>query len=131
MVDKDNFAFCGINCKECEMGNETFSKAAKDLHELVDKFELKKWYDKMPCDDNENFNFEEFEKGVKWMEKWTNCPTCKGGGGPPECKIRICCKENNREGCWVCNEVNTCDKLTWLEEAGLKDIRKKIKKLKD
>jgi hypothetical protein len=52
-------------------------------------------------------------------------------GGPPFCKIRKCCQKKGIEGCWKCEEFETCKKLDFLEpihkDAHIKNLRK-IKK---
>jgi len=56
---------------------------------------------------------------------------CRGGGGPPVCKIRACCQKKNIQGCWECEEFETCERLDFLrpihEDAHIKNLRK-IKK---
>jgi len=56
---------------------------------------------------------------------------CRGGGGNPYCKIRKCCQKKEIEGCWLCDELETCGKLNELEAnhgiAHIKNLRK-IKK---
>jgi hypothetical protein len=57
---------------------------------------------------------------------------CKGNGGPPFCKIRKCCQKKSIEGCWECNEFETCEKLDFLKslhgEAHIKNLRALKKK---
>ena len=56
---------------------------------------------------------------------------CKGDGGNPFCKIRKCCQKKECEGCWECEEFETCEKLDFLNsihgDAHIKNL-KKIKK---
>jgi len=53
---------------------------------------------------------------------------CRGGGGPPHCKIRNCCQKKEIDGCWQCDEFLTCEKLDFLKanhgDAHLKNLRK-------
>ena len=54
--------------------------------------------------------------------------TCHEGGGPPACKIKICCSKKGFTGCWECAEFESCKKLDFLravhEDAYLKNFRK-------
>jgi len=56
---------------------------------------------------------------------------CRGGGGNPYCKIRKCCQRKGFEGCWECDEIESCEKLESLVsvrgDAHVKNLRK-IKK---
>lgn len=36
---------------------------------------------------------------------------CKDGGGNPECTIRKCCLKKRIDGCWDCDNFESCDKL--------------------
>ena len=53
---------------------------------------------------------------------------CKDGGGPPFCKIRKCCQKKGINGCWECEEFETCEKLDFLKpghgDAHIKNLRK-------
>lgn len=53
--------------------------------------------------------------------------TCREGGGNPGCKIRLCCKKKNIDGCWVCTEFESCSKLDFLkpihEDEHVKNLR--------
>ena len=53
--------------------------------------------------------------------------TCKGGGGPPFCKMRKCCQKKGIDGCWQCDEFETCEKLDYLKpvhgDAHIKNLR--------
>jgi len=39
---------------------------------------------------------------------------CKDGGGPPFCKMKNCCQKNGYQGCWECEDFETCEKLNFL-----------------
>ena len=57
---------------------------------------------------------------------------CRGGGGPPFCKIRKCCQKRGFEGCWECDEFETCEKLDFLKpnhgDAHIRNLRRIKKK---
>jgi len=43
--------------------------------------------------------------------------TCRAGGGgcgPTECRIRDCSQNKGLAGCWECDEVESCSKLSVL-----------------
>ena len=54
---------------------------------------------------------------------------CRNGGGPPFCKIWLCCQKKDIPGCWECLEFETCDKLDLLEPTHGDAHRRNLKKL--
>jgi hypothetical protein len=40
---------------------------------------------------------------------------CREGGGNPFCKIRKCCQKKEIQGCWLCDEFETCKTLDDLK----------------
>jgi len=60
---------------------------------------------------------------------------CQKGGGSPFCKIRKCAQKKTLEGCWDCNEFETCKELRFLEpihgDAHIKNLRNLKKKGKN
>jgi hypothetical protein len=75
--------------------------------------------------------FRDYEKCYKLlgtMMKMRCTKTCRGNGGPPDCKVRNCCRDNNFQGCWECGGFGKCEKLKFLEphhgKAHLKNLRK-------
>jgi hypothetical protein len=53
---------------------------------------------------------------------------CREGGGNPFCKIKICCNKKQIQGCWECDDFETCTKLDFLkpvhDDALYKNMRK-------
>jgi len=77
-------------------------------------------------------NYEECYEVLGALVKMRCKKACKGGGGPPFCKMRKCCQKKGFEGCWVCDEFETCEKLDFLEpnhgDAHIKNLRRIKKK---
>ena len=124
-------AYCGLYCGDCHGYKGTIPDMARDLRK-----ELRK------------SKYSKFAKGVskffKVLEKYDTCyevlgamvkfrckRACKNGGGPPFCKMRKCCQKKEIQGCWECDEFETCTKLNFLkpihDDAHIKNLRK-IKK---
>jgi hypothetical protein len=132
--DEKLVAYCGLYCGECfghkgkipdlardlrkELRSAKFEKFAK----FISQYPFAKVYEKYPdC-------YEVLGAMVKFRCK----KACKDGGGPPFCKMRKCCQKNGYNGCWECDEFETCEKLKFLEpvhdDAHLKNMRKIRKK---
>ena len=129
----DLIGYCGLYCGDCSGYTQTVANLARDLRAELRRHRFGKMAGalaKVPI-------FKEFKDYDKCynllgtMMKMRCTKTCRGNGGPPGCKIRQCCRENNIRGCWECDEFVRCEKLKFLEqhhgEAHLKNLRK-IKK---
>ena len=132
--DQKLIAYCGLYCGDCHGYKGRVPNLARDLRkELRDT------------------KYDKFAKGIsrydfgKILKKYNDCYQvlgamvkfrcnlgCRQGGGPPFCKIRKCCQKAGIQGCWECDELETCDKLDFLKGVhgdghikNLKKIRKK------
>ena len=124
-----NIGFCGLDCSKCELGNNTVSKNAEALKKKVENYGISQWYQLVPVNDNEKFSFDELNKGLAWLAKYAACPGCQNGGGPPECPVRICAKEKKFENCSMCDSIDVCKKMNFLEP-GHPNLRENLKKMK-
>jgi len=129
--EKDLVAYCGLYCGECINRKGEIADLARDLRKKLReaKFDrvslgLSKYF--------KEFNkYQECYEVLGAMVRLRCKKACKGGGGPPFCKIRKCCQKKGYEGCWECEEFETCKKLEFLKpihgDAHIKNMRK-IKK---
>ena len=129
--DKDLIAYCGLYCGECINHKGEIADLARDLRKKLReaKFDLvslglSKYF--------KEFNkYQECYEVLGAMVRLRCKNACKNGGGPPFCKIRKCCQKKGYEGCWECEEFETCKKLEFLKpihgDAHIKNLRK-IKK---
>jgi hypothetical protein len=133
MQDRENdiegIAYCGLYCGDCfihagkvadlakdlrkELREASFDKSAKALSE-ISFFDVFKGYP--TC-------YDVLGAFVKLRCKLT----CRQGGGPPHCKIRNCCRKKGIDGCWQCDDFQSCQKLEFLSkghgDAHLKNLR--------
>ena len=122
-------AYCGLYCGECHSYTGKIADLARDLRKELRQakyarmaaalaempfFAVYKDYDK--C-------YEVLGAMVKMRCK----RTCRGGGGPPFCKMRKCCQKKGIRGCWECDEFETCVHLDFLKsvhgDAHIKNLR--------
>jgi len=128
--EREMISYCGLYCSECpnhtgriadlsrdlrkELRSVRFDKTAESLSELS-FFTMFKDYDTCYA-------------VLGGMVKLRCKHACRGGGGNPYCKIRKCCQRKELEGCWLCDEFVTCEKLQELKanhgEAHIKNLRK-------
>ena len=109
-------AYCGLYCQECPSHIGVIADLARDLRKELRTHR----YDKISESLAEYSFFDYFKhydecyKVLGGLVKMRCKHTCKGGGGPPFCKMRKCCQKKGIEGCWECADFKTCDKLDFL-----------------
>ena len=126
---KDLVAYCGLYCGDCYRYKGKLADMARDLRKELraEKFDITAG--KMA----ENAFFKAFKNYPQCYEvlgeivKLRCKRSCRGGGGPPVCKMRVCCEKKGIEGCWQCDEFETCKKLDFLkpyhEDAHVKNLK--------
>jgi hypothetical protein len=133
-ADRALVAYCGLYCGDCFGYKGRLADLARDLRKELRQAKFDKQAELL----SSNPFFEVFKDYRQCYEvlgalvKFRCKSACRGGGGPPFCKIRKCCQKKGIEGCWQCDEFETCEKLDFLKpfhgDAHLKNLRK-IKKL--
>ncbi len=128
--NKDKIAYCGIYCGECFIGQGKVADLARDLRKEMRAYRL----DKMAKSFSDVPFFAAF-KGYSQcyavlgaLVKLRCNKTCRNDGGPPFCKMRKCCRKKGIDGCWECEEFETCPELDFVKtyhgDAHLKNLRK-------
>ena len=123
---RDLVAYCGLYCDDCMARKGKVADLATEL-----KAELKKsGFERFVGAVSEVPFFKALKKYPEFTEvldvltKSRCTKTCKEGGANPACEVRLCCKEKEIEGCWVCGEFVECGKLKFLEGVhGIAHIR--------
>ena len=131
--ERDLIAYCGLYCGDCFSHEEKVADLARDLRKELRRAKFDRTAEPLS---NISFfkvleNYEQCYEVLGTMVKFRCKKACKGGGGPPFCKMRKCSLKKGIEGCWECDEFETCEKLDFLKpihgDAHLKNLRK-IKK---
>jgi len=128
-------AYCGLYCDDCFNRKGEIADLARDLRKKL-----------------REANFSQASKGLskffKEFKDYETCYTvlgkmvnlrckkcCRDGGGNTFCKIRKCSQKKGLDGCWKCDEFESCKKLEDLElthkEANIKNLRRIKKKGKN
>ncbi len=131
-VPSDGIAYCGLYCEECFAHAGGIADLARDLRAQLRKAK----FDRIARSLSAEPYFKVFSGYPASYEllgalvKLRCKSMCKGGGGPPWCKIRTCGQGKGLAGCWECGEFETCDKLQTLA-AGHSDAHiRNLKKLR-
>ncbi|MBE9513069.1 MAG: DUF3795 domain-containing protein [Chloroflexi bacterium] len=121
-------AYCGLYCGDCFGYKGNLADLARDLRKELRQAK----FDKTAKHLSTIPFFKAFENYPQCYEVLgalvkLRCKSCKAGGGPPFCKIRSCCLKKGINGCWQCDEFETCVKLDFLkpnhEDAHIKNLR--------
>lgn len=108
--------YCGLYCGACAIKNGQIRDAARSLQDMLNAYQYSEWAPMVAEYFPAVKGWNEFEGVMGWLMS-QDCPTCLGGGGNPDCAIRICAKEKGLAGCWECSE-DPCDKLAYREIDG-------------
>ncbi|MEW6381564.1 MAG: DUF3795 domain-containing protein [bacterium] len=129
-MNKEQIAYCGLCCEDCFVHKGKLADLARDLRKELreSKFgKMAEFLSTIPF--FEVFkDYQQCYDVLGAMVKVRCKKSCRGGGGPPSCKMRKCCQKKGIEGCWQCNDFETCEKLDFLKpvhgEAHIKNLRK-------
>ncbi len=107
-------AYCSLYCPKCYKMN--VAEAAENLKEQIENAKTK----------NTEFLklFPSLEQILDNLIKLKCFKFCRESGGKASCKIKICCKNKNIDGCWQCKTFKKCDNLKTQFINNIKEIKK-------
>jgi len=124
--NKELVAYCGLYCGDCFFYRGKIADLARDLRKELRRAKFDRVAEGIPF--KEFKHYKECYEVLGAMVRLRCKKACRGGGGPPFCKIRKCCQKKNIVGCWECEEFETCEKLDFLKpvhkDAHLKNLGK-------
>ncbi len=112
---KDLIAYCGLYCGDCFGHRGTVADLARDLRKELRQAHFAKIAESVSAYFPVFKNYKQCYEVLGALVRFRCKNACKGGGGPPFCKIRKCCQKKGVDGCWQCDEFETCEKLDFLE----------------
>lgn len=131
-MSKENslMAYCGLDCADCFNHKGEIADLARDLRKKLreEKFAqaaqgLSKFFKPFQ-------NYEACYEVLGAMVRLRCGRTCRNGGGNPSCKIRLCCRKKEIDGCWACAEFETCQKLDFLKPIHGGEHLKNLRRMK-
>ncbi|MEW6481579.1 MAG: DUF3795 domain-containing protein [bacterium] len=127
--DKNLIAYCSLYCGDCFGYKGKVADLSRDLRKELREAKFDKTAEYLSTlSFFEVFkNYKECYEVLGALVKMRCKKACKSGGGPPFCKMRKCCQKKGIEGCWQCEEFETCEKLDFLRpnhgDAHIKNLR--------
>jgi len=122
-------SYCGLYCGDCLFYTGSIADSAKDLRKELRKHKFDEVAKSLPF--KEFKNYPECYEMLGAMMK-LRCKGCRERDkGKFTCNIVQCAQNKEFEGCWECDEFETCQEFDFLKsvhnDANLKNLRK-IKK---
>ena len=126
--DRELIAYCGLYCGDCYRYKGRIADLGRDLRK---ELRQEKFAETAETMSQISFfaSFKDYPQCYQLLGEMVKlrCKrTCRGGGGPPVCKIRECSRKKGIDGCWQCDEFETCKKLDFLKpfhrDAHLKNL---------
>jgi len=121
-------AYCGLYCGACAIKNGQIRDGAKALQGMLKAYSYAEWAPTLGDFVPAVKGWPQFEGVLEWLTA-QDCPGCMGGGGNPECAIRLCAKERGLVGCWECNE-DPCEKVQEIDQ-GYPAARESRQRIRD
>lgn len=136
---KDLTAYCGYYCGDCyRFQNKIMTLAGQLAHEIenseFDKYVRMKH--KITAGNIHDISsYDHFKTFLSVIEKITRqeCKSpCRAGSDGCEgaCPVKICVKGREIEGCWECDEAESCVKADFLKPIWGKALSQNIKQIK-
>ena len=116
--EKDLTAYCGLYCGDCVRYKSRASDLSDELLDEIKKQHLSEYAKVKKTHTKEFENFDTLILTLKAISKLKCDLPCRLGGDGCEgsCKIIKCVKDKSIEGCWECEEFETCrGKLDFLK----------------
>jgi hypothetical protein len=123
VINRNEIAFCGIDCGKCIKGKGESKKKAEQILEDMQESRLDHWQQHEPK--QEPFKYNDLKKGLKWLTS-LDCSGCHAGDGNPKCAIRKCAKEKKVNTCGECPEM-PCNIVRKAKKEMSIDIEKNFK----
>ena len=119
-------AYCGLYCGDCFGYKGKIADLSRDLRKELRQARFDRVAEGIPF--KEFKHYKECYDVLGALVRLRCKRACRNGGGPPFCKMRNCCQKKGIEGCWECEEFETCEKLDFLKpihgEAHIKNLRR-------
>jgi len=127
-TNRDLVAYCGLCCGDCPGYKRDIADLAKDLRKKLRESRLDK-ASKFLAQIEEGYkHYDKCYEVLGLMVKMRCKKVCRERVRAPSCEIRKCCRAKNFEGCWECEEFETCKKSDLLKpvhgDAHIKNLRR-------
>lgn len=106
-MEKDQFAYCGLNCAKCRANFADIKVKIDALNLAFKKVNMEEIVKVIPF---MRFKYSGYKKFTTFFS--AECPGCRKGGGNPFCSIRKCSQKKSFFTCAECDKL--CRKFNTL-----------------
>ena len=99
-------AYCGLDCESCGERTKEKRESARKLQDFVPEMDSYVQY----LQDPRYKGWSVFKEVLSAIAEHPDCPTCRQGGGLPDCEIRNCAREREVTFCYMCSSF-PCGRL--------------------
>jgi hypothetical protein len=128
-------AYCGLFCGNCIIREGEIHDLSQKLLARLQTPEFRKLAVGLPQLSQAFSAFQDYDRCCAMLETIVDhlqcTEVCKQGGGSTGCEIRRCCQEKGLQGCWMCEQFETCETLAWLNPVHQDAHCKNLRKLRD
>ncbi len=127
-TDKDLIGYCGLYCGDCPGYKGEIADLARGLRKKLRESRVDRAAPFLAKVHKGYKNYKQFDEVLGLLVNMHCKKVCRKRVKAPDCEIRKCCLEKSFQGCWECEEFETCKKSDWLEpvhgDAHLKNLRR-------
>ena len=107
-ADVSLITYCGLHCGDCPNHSGEIADLARDLRKKLREYHFERVAPGLATFFKPFANYEPCYETLGAMVKLRCKRGCCDNGGPPQCKIRNCCRKHDFHGCWQCTDFETC-----------------------
>lgn len=109
-------ASCGLYCADC---NRYHARTAELAQKLLDELTVRNFAHYARAKQQADKKLMDYDKCTATLGeiaalKCEGCRTSNGCAGEP-CEILLCVREKGYDGCWQCDQPDTCRKFDFLK----------------
>lgn len=127
-TSKALIGYCGLYCGDCPGYKGEIPDLARDLRKKLRESRVDRASPFLAKVHKGYKNYKQFDEVLGLLMKMHCKKICRERVKAPACEIRKCCLEKGIQGCWECEEFETCNKPDWLKpihgDAHIKNMRR-------
>ena len=126
-------AYCGLYCGDCIHYRSKAAELAQDLLKELQTTGFDTYANIVSTYREKMKDYESFRRVLEGIGELRCEEPCRVGGGCPTftCVMLACCRRKGIEGCWECDEYETCNGFDSLMVCHGDNPRKNLRKIKE
>lgn len=127
--DENLIAYCGLYCGDCTNYKGEVADLARDLRKKLRETKFDRTARALVPVFKEYADYDKCYNTLGAMVRM-RCPRgCRNDGGNPGCKIRTCVLKKGLDGCWDCDDYESCVKFAFLKTVHGDACQKNLRRL--